>query len=122
MATNILLCIRQTRSHIFIGLIKIVFSQIPDVDNPDLEKISIIRAGKTIRIVLHAGESVFYALWMVAYHTRSGNIAFNGNQRIQFFELARAGELPENNSNHPKLAPLFSAYLRTIGFFKRIFN
>ncbi|MBS1600367.1 MAG: cupin-like domain-containing protein [Bacteroidetes bacterium] len=98
------------------------FSQIPDVDNPDLEKFPLFAQAKPIRIVLHAGESVFMPCgW---WHTTrvpgtSLSTVISVSNSSNWSELVN---YLENNSNHPKLAPLFSMYLRTIGFFKRIFN
>ncbi len=94
------------------------FSQIKDVDNPDLEKFPLFAKAKAIRVVLHAGESVFMPCgW---WHTTkvpgtslstviSVSNSSNWNELIGYLE---------KNSNHPKLASLFSLYLKGFGFLK----
>jgi len=98
------------------------FSEIKDVDNPDLEKYPLFAKAKPIRIVLHAGESAFMPCgW---WHTTkvpgtSLSTVISVSNSSNWPELVR---FLEKNSNHPKLAPLFSVYLRSIGFIKSLFN
>lgn len=98
------------------------FSQIQDVDNPDLEKFPLFAKAKAIRIVLHAGESVFMPCgW---WHTTkvpgtSLSTVFSVSNESNWDELV---DFLEENSNHPAAAPLFSAYLRGIGFAKKLMN
>ncbi len=98
------------------------FSQVPDVDHPDLNKFPLFAQAKSLRITLKAGESVFMPCgW---WHTTnvpgvSLSTVFSISNKSNWKELV--GFL-EENSNHPKVAFLFSIYLRTIGFFKSLFN
>ena len=98
------------------------FSQIKDVDNPDLEKFPLFANAKAIRIVLHAGESVFMPCgW---WHTTkvpgtslstviSLSNSSNWNELVKYLK---------HNSNHPKLASLFAVYLKGFGFLKSRFS
>jgi histone arginine demethylase JMJD6 len=98
------------------------FSQIKDVDNPDLERFPLFAQAKAIKLVLKPGESVFMPCgW---WHTTrvpgtslstviSISNSSNWNELVLFLE---------KNSNHPKLAALFSVYLRIIGFLKARFD
>jgi len=98
------------------------FSQIKDVDNPDLEHFPLFAQAKAIKLVLKPGESVFMPCgW---WHTTkvpgtslstviSVSNSSNWNELVYFLE---------KNSNHPKLAALFSVYLRVIGFLRSKFG
>ncbi len=98
------------------------FSQIPDVNNPDLEKFPLFAQAKPLRITLKAGESVFMPCgW---WHTTvvpgtSLSTVFSISNKSNWNELIN---FLEENSNHPKLAFLFSLYLRGVGFIKSRFN
>ncbi|MEO8590080.1 MAG: cupin-like domain-containing protein [Flavobacteriales bacterium] len=96
------------------------FSQVQDVDNPDLDRFPLFAKAKAIKVVLHAGESVFMPCgW---WHTTkvpgtSLSTVYSVSNSSNWSELV--GFL-EENSSYPKLAPLFSIYLRTIGSFKSL--
>jgi hypothetical protein len=98
------------------------FSEIVDVDNPDLTRYPLFAQAKPIRIVLHAGESVFMPCgW---WHTTrvpgtSLSTVISISNSSNWSELV---EFLKENSNHPGLASLFSIYLRSIGFFKSLFS
>ncbi len=98
------------------------FSQIKDVDNPDLDKFPLFANAKAIRIVLHAGESVFMPCgW---WHTTK----VPGTSLSTVISLSNSSNWNElvnhlkHNSNHPKLASLFSVYLKSFGFLKSRFS
>jgi hypothetical protein len=98
------------------------FSAIKDVDHPDLEKYPLFAKAKAMRIVLKAGESVFMPCgW---WHTTK----VPGTSLSTVISLSNSSNWNElitylrDNSNHPMLAPLFSLYLKSIGFFKSRFN
>ncbi|HXB42634.1 MAG TPA: cupin-like domain-containing protein [Puia sp.] len=98
------------------------FSQIKDVDNPDLERFPLFAKAKALRVVLHAGESVFMPCgW---WHTTK----VPGTSLSTVISISNSSNWPElvkyleENSNHPRLAPLFSVYLRSFGFLKSYFN
>jgi histone arginine demethylase JMJD6 len=98
------------------------FSEIPDVNNPDLERFPLFAQARPLRIVLKAGESVFMPCgW---WHTTnvpgvSLSTVFSISNKSNWKELV---QFLEDNSNHPKLASLFSLYLKGVGFFKSRFN
>jgi histone arginine demethylase JMJD6 len=98
------------------------FSDVKDVDNPDLERFPLFAKARAVRVVLHAGESVFMPCgW---WHTTKVP-ATSLSTVISVSNSSNWGELVkflEENSNHPKVAPLFSIYLRGIGFLKSIFS
>jgi len=77
MATNILLCIRLTRNHIFIGLIRSFFADTGCWQSGP-GKIFHYSRRQNRYVSFCMQVKVFLCLVDVAYHTRSGNIAFNG--------------------------------------------
>ncbi len=98
------------------------FSQVYDVDNPDLEKYPLFAKAKAIRVVLHAGESVFMPSgW---WHTTR----VPGTSLSTVISVSNSSNWPDlieylkHNSNHPTLASLFSVYLRGVGFLKSKFR
>ena len=94
------------------------FSEIPDVDKPDLRKFPLFANAKGLRITLKAGESVFMPCgW---WHTTnvpgvSLSTVFSISNKSNWNELIA---FLEENSNHPKMALLFSIYLRGVGLIK----
>jgi len=98
------------------------FSQVYDVDNPDLDKFPLFAKAKAIRVVLHAGESVFMPSgW---WHTTR----VPGTSLSTVISVSNSSNWPDlieylkHNSNHPALASLFGVYLRGVGFLKSIFG
>ena len=97
-------------------------SRIKDVDNPDLEQFPLFAKAKAIRVVLHAGESAFMPCgW---WHTTkvpgtSLSTVISVSNSSNWTELV---DFLQENSSYPKLAPLFTIYLKTFGFFKKMFN
>jgi len=98
------------------------FSQVYDVDNPDLEKFPLFAKAKAIRVVLHAGESVFMPSgW---WHTTR----VPGTSLSTVISVSNSSNWPDlieylkHNSNHPALASIFGVYLRGVGFLKSIFG
>jgi len=98
------------------------FSEIKDVDHPDLEKYPLFVHAKPIRIVLHAGESVFMPSgWW--HTTRVPGTSLS--TVISVSNFSNWNELVEQvKANHPRrlVAGAYTAYLKIIGFFKSLLN
>jgi histone arginine demethylase JMJD6 len=98
------------------------FSQITDVDNPDLEKYPLFSKAKSFRATLKAGESVFMPCgW---WHTTSVpgvslSTVSSVTNKSNWKELVR---YLKETSKRPMLAFFFTLYLRTIGFIKSRIN
>jgi hypothetical protein len=98
------------------------FSEIKDVDHPDLDRFPLFAKAKPIRIVLHAGESVFMPCgW---WHTTR----VPGTSLSTVISVSNASNWREmvaslrRDDHHPRLAFLFSFYMRCFGFFKSHFS
>ncbi len=96
------------------------FSQIKDVDNPDLNKFPLFAKAKAMRIVLHAGESVFMPCgW---WHTTK----VPGTSLSTVISISNSSNWAElvkhlkNNSGHRLFAPVFTFYLKAIGKMKSL--
>jgi histone arginine demethylase JMJD6 len=98
------------------------FSEIKDVDHPDLDKYPLFSKARAIRVVLHAGESVFMPSgW---WHTTrvpgtSLSTVISVSNSSNWKELVQQIKL---NNHRPLLSKVYAAYLGTIGFLKSIFN
>ncbi|MFI5220140.1 MAG: cupin-like domain-containing protein [Bacteroidia bacterium] len=98
-------------------------SQVFDVDNPDLEKFPLFANAKPIRLVLHAGESVFMPCgW---WHTTrvpgaSLSTVFSIANSSNWNELV--DQVETELSHRPKMASVFCTYMRSVGFLKGIFG
>lgn len=96
-------------------------SQIYDVDNPDLEKYPLFAKAKPIRLVLHAGESVFMPCgW---WHTTR----VPGTSLSTVFSIANASNweglvkiVQKELSHRPAFAAVFAQYMRATGFVKSL--
>ena len=97
------------------------FSQIPDVDQTDLERFPLFAQARPIRMVLHAGESVFMPCgW---WHTTR----VSGASLSTVFSIANAsnwsdlvGDVENELSHRPKLAAIYSLFLRGTGYVKSL--
>lgn len=98
------------------------FSQVHDVDNPDLDKYPLFAKARGVKVTLHPGESLFvpHGWWHTTYVPGTSlSTVISLSNKHNWKDLV---SFLEENSNHPRLALFFSIYLRTIGFFKRLMN
>lgn len=92
------------------------FSEIVDVDHPDLARFPLFAKARAIRITLQPGESVFMPCgW---WHTTrvpgaSLSTVISIANRSNWNDLV--GDVLRELDNHPYLAPLYGIYLRTVG-------
>jgi histone arginine demethylase JMJD6 len=98
------------------------FSEIQDVDNPDLERFPLFSQARRARFVLQPGESLFVPFgW---WHTTK----VPGASLSTVVSLSNSSNWSElvsclrENSNRPVLASLLSVYLRGIGLVKSRFD
>ena len=94
------------------------FSEIVDVDHPDLEKYPLFAKATATRVVVKAGESAFMpAGW---WHTTR----VPGTSLSTVISLSNSSNWPDlvnylqSNSYRPRLFSVYAMYLRSVGFVK----
>ncbi|GGB16630.1 cupin-like domain-containing protein [Puia dinghuensis] len=98
------------------------FSEIVDVDNPDLEKYPLFAKATAIRVVVKAGESAFMPSgW---WHTTR----VPGTSLSTVISLSNASnwadlvDYMQNTSYSPRLFRIYSLYLKSAGYLKSRFS
>jgi len=94
------------------------FSEIVDVDHPDLDKYPLFANANATRVVVKAGESAFMPSgW---WHTTR----VPGTSLSTVISLSNASNWPDlvdylqSNSYRPRLFSVYAMYLRSVGFLK----
>ena len=98
-------------------------SQIPDVDNPDLEKFPLFVHAKPTRMVLHAGESIFMPCgWWHTTRVPAASLStvFSIANSSNWSQLV--GDVENELSHRPKFASIYGMYLRGNGFIRSLIN